>query len=101
MPKIDPEILKQAQQGTVIQEYKDANGMILGYKGRFCKDVFDNFTECLRENARAYEIQTLKAHGLNEHGQTKEQIQQFNKRMEISKKIKERADLALAAGTQA
>lgn len=96
MPKIDPEELKQIERGTIIQEIKNANGLVIGYKGRFLPDVYDNYTECLRENARASEVAELKKRGLNEHGQTKDQAEKFARRVMRSQQIKEKADVALA-----
>lgn len=104
MPVVDPSVLKQLQEGSTIQEVYSADGkMVLGYKGRFCKHpsgepmVFDNFTEALRENAKVNRIETLKAQGKNEHGQTPEQVKLFEQKQKHQKNAREKADLALAA----
>lgn len=97
MGVIDPELLIQSQEGTIIKEIKDANGMILGYKGRFLPHVYDNFTECLRENQNAHRIEVLKKQGLNQHGQDKQQEEEFKQRAKRQHEQKEKAEMALAA----
>ena len=95
MPIVGPEILERIKQGTTIIHFKDPNGTVLGYQGRFLKSVFDNYTECLRENAKEREQQEFKKLGLNQHGQTKEQAKAFEDRKKVQQAKKEKAELAL------
>lgn len=104
MALIDPEVLKKVEEGTTIQEVRSADGkLVIGYKGRFCKypdgtpKVYDNFTECLRENSKQNRIDILKSEGKNEHGQTPDQVKEFLARQKRQLAVKEKADLALSA----
>ena len=95
MAIVDPEMLKKIQHGSTIIQFKDPAGAVLGYQGRFLKSVFDNYTECLRENAKEREQQEFKKLGLNQHGQTKEQAKAFEDRKKVQQAKKEKAELAL------
>ena len=95
MAKVDPEALKQAEEGTVILEVKTPDGRLIGYKGRFIPDVYDNFTECLRENQNAHRIANLKKEGKNANAQTKEQEKAAEERKKLQQARKEKADVAL------
>lgn len=97
MSIIDPEILKMSHEGTTIIEVRNAQGYVIGYKGRFLSHVYDNFTEALRENSKVNRENQLKKEGKNEHGQTKEQAEEFNKRKRYQQQLREKADMALAA----
>lgn len=97
MSRIDPKALDhvQAMSGIVIKS--DAHGMPLAYKGPHLPDYFDNYTECLKENSAALRKSTLKAKGLNEHGQTPEQEKSFKQRQQVRLARKKKSEDALLA----
>lgn len=101
MGVIDPSVLERKMAGNQLVEVKNAQGVTIGWKGPFVESVYDNMTECLRDNQNARRIQEAKSRGLNEHGQTKEQEAEFKKKQKEQLARKERADMALAAAQNA
>jgi hypothetical protein len=97
MSKIDPEMLDQIDTGRGMTTKRDNDGNILAWKGPWLPDWFDNYTECLRENQNARRVKLLRDAGLNEHGQTKEQAEAFQKRKQVQTIRKEKAEAALLA----
>ena len=61
------------------------------YKGAYLDDFFDNYTECVQANSEAKSKKDLKAQGLNEYGQTKEQVELHAR---VQKLLEERSKIA-------
>lgn len=61
------------------------------YKGAYLEDTFDNYTECVQANSEAKSKKDLKAQGLNEFGQTKEQVELHER---VQKLLVERSKIA-------
>ncbi len=59
-----------------------------GFRGPFLETVYDNYDECHRENEKFIRIKNNKEMGLNEHGQTPEQIKKMQEKREMVQKIK-------------
>ena len=97
MSKIDPEMLDQIDLGRGITTKRDNDGNILAWKGPWLPDWYDNYTECLRCNQDELRKKKLRDAGLNEHDQTKEQAQAFEKRKQVQTVRKEKAEAALLA----
>lgn len=75
MPIVDIEEIskkKKTERPTGI-ESKEINGKTY-FRGSSLSDWYDNYTECVNANAMEAKMQHYKKLGLNEHGQTKEQI---------------------------
>jgi hypothetical protein len=105
MPKVDPELVKEmADFGMQKKVLRD--GTVL-WSGPHLRDKDGNrvwfdggYTECLYANINENEKNLNAKHGLNVNGQTKEQEAAFKKRLEISKKNKEKAAVILQASEQ-
>lgn len=87
MSEVSQDALKLAQKED--HGIKEVNPGI--WRGPWRKEMYDNYTECLKENQDTLRIRELKAEGLNSQGQTKEQEGDFNNRKAEATDKKERA----------
>lgn len=105
MAEVDPKLVNEMEDfgmkkkilrdGTVLwsgPHLKNADGSRKWFDG--------GYTEALMANVNENQRVTNLAHGLNFAGQTKEQEQAFKKRMEVTKKNKEKAAVILQASEQ-
>lgn len=105
MPKVDPELVKELadygmqkkklDDGSILwsgSELRDANGERVWFDGGYTEALYANINEARRKKHLAL--------GLNEQGQTPEQEKNFKKRLEVSKKNKEKAAVILQAQEQ-
>ena len=76
-------------------------GLPIAWKYPYLPHWYDSASEALKENQFAARIQTLKAKGLNEHGQTKEQEEAFKKKKIAQQKLKDKAQLSVEMTAQA
>lgn len=95
MPIIDPEALKASIRGTRIIEIRNDADELIGWKGPFSPDTYDNYTECLKVNQAARSLKVHKELGMNQFAQTKEVAKAFDDKKRIQLRKKEVAELAL------
>lgn len=104
MAKVDPELVKEMSEfGMKKKQLKDGSVIHAGpwLKEKNGEPVwYDSYTEALYANISEKRKMDLAKEGLNENGQTKQQEADFKKRMEISKKNKEKAAVILQATEQ-
>ena len=96
MSKIDPEALEIQATGSMVVK-TDANGAVIGWKGPWLPDWYDNYTECLKDNQTELRRKQLARDGRNEQGQTKEQEKEFKHRQAVQLQRKQKAEAALLA----
>lgn len=63
------------------------------WKGPWLEDIYDNRTECWRDNQTELRNRKLKEQGLNEHGQTKEQQVKYQQRLKLAEQNREKAKI--------
>lgn len=104
MAKVDPELVKEMSEFGM-KKKQLADGSVI-HAGPWLKEKngdsvwYDSYTEALYANISEKRKMDLAKEGLNENGQTKQQEADFKKRMEISKKNKEKAAVILQATEQ-
>lgn len=85
MPEVNIKEIEKTAESEKLAD--DVERKVIGgksyYKGKYLEKWYDNYDECVRSNSAQHNADVLKKQGLNEHGQSKEQV----------KKMKERADL--------
>lgn len=99
MAKVDIKDLEVLEkQGVEVKT--DKQGNILGFKGPWLPDWYDDRMEMMRENQRELNRIRCEKLGLNEHGQTKEQQKAFEKRKAVAEEKKRKAELAAEIAVQ-
>lgn len=93
MPTVDLEKLKKEEaknqdNAPLIEAVKVGDKTL--FKGREIEEYFDDYVECITKNQEAARQKHLKSLGLNEHGQSPEQVKRANKVREL---IKDKTDL--------
>lgn len=95
MAIVDPnQIEKLKQEQATIQEVPG------GFKGPHLPHVYDNRSECWRENILEAERKRLAAEGRDINGQTKDQIADFQRRRKVQLETKRKAELAAEMASQ-
>lgn len=101
MSEVDPKIIAELDQEKHGMKSKQlANGMVV-WSGPWLKEkngqpkFFDNYTEALYANINHKRNETLRAAGLNEHGQTPEQEKAFKAKQAEQFKKKKAAEVAV------
>lgn len=95
------ELEKQAEKD--VKEESSIVTKIIGdktvFKGKYLNGWFDSYDECHQENQKKRVMDDNKLLGLNEQGQTPEQVENAKKRADINKQLaekqKELVDLAV------
>ena len=78
--------LKQEDTSAILTKSIDGKTY---FKGKFLADWYDSYDECQKANQDWYRVKTNKDVGLNEHGQTADQVAKMAKKREMDKEIAE------------
>lgn len=98
MAEIDPKQVEILERGRGVTQVLGDDGKPLGiFRGPWLDKYYDSYTECLFKNIEAKRIADNLKQGLNEHGQTKEQELDFQRRKKLADEKKKRAEALLTA----
>lgn len=90
MAKVDPKVLEEmeVEQATIVEVKPGI------FKGPWLPSLYDNRSECWRDNIAERNRKVNEEQGLNKWGQTPDQEKALKERVKVAEKIKEKAKIA-------
>lgn len=103
MPKVNLEEIEKEAKKSKSEKAEVITTVIDGksyFQGKVIPDVFDSYDECVNRNQDAKRLKAYADQGLNELGQSKEQVEAGKKRQALVLKRKELMEEVAKIDTQ-